>query len=501
LAKQIKKKTISFISFILVFSMVFVGTVSAYASSIIDNQLQGCYTDVDINANPQSIGDKLNVRPPFIIAPLFSEANIFSKITGWVWVYSKVTVKGYDGYFTKITVNKTQETGYMLSICLSDDSARLLVRYANLFIGQTRNILKDYDNPQDFSWSVSKNNVISIDKKTGVVTAVNPGTVVVTARFNGQKTECVVSSINRWIEEETADAETDVVLKSSPTGSNYSVYDVITVSEGTELIAVGDTAQSNGQIYVKVKIGDGYKYGHIKLSDFPGIDYIMTQYHYYDKGYKLRYSDEGSKIKEYASVLDDVMMANFKLKVLSYINPYTSVADECKNESFGEVKPNNLASSCPQTSGHIRGSCLTTENIRSDLKSEFGDGAGNISKVAWTGHIMNNNERSNSDVGIGVVVMTPYGTIDTTSTKAREDRIYTLTHETGHQFGLYDHYCANDVSPITQKCSNKHCSLHYGDFIPHGCIMYERADIENSVYSKLYCNDCKENILNCIKDF
>jgi len=61
---------------------------------------------------------------------------------------------------------------------------------------------------------------------------------------------------------------------------------------------------------MKKKIG-----GFIKLSDFPGIDYLMTQYHYYDQGYNLRFGSASNKIYDNASVLNDVMMAYLRLKV------------------------------------------------------------------------------------------------------------------------------------------------------------------------------------------
>lgn len=485
---MLKRKYRAIISILLCFSLIFGSSASVYSSSFLND-----------GTKIQATEETAKVRFPFTF--IFEDSSILSGLIGLVWYGTKVTIKGYDGNFTEIALNDSIETGYILSFCHGESSAKLLVRYANIFMDQTRNILKDYDNPQDFSWSVSQDGIISIDKNTGVVTPINPGTVVVTAKYNGKSSKCVVSAINRWENQETAKAKKDVVLKSSPANSNYTVYDVITVSKDTEIIAVGDTAQANGQIYVKIKNGDGYKYGHIKLSDFPGIDYIMTQYHYYDQGYNLRFSSASSKIGDYASVLDDVMMANFGLKVCYYIKPYTSVADECKIMIDGKVSSSNLSTACPQTSGHYSGTCLTSDNVRSDLRKQFGGGGGSVSKAVWIGHKMTDNERSNAIVGKGDIVMTPYGTIDKTSAKIREDRIYTLVHETSHQFGVYDHYCADDKKDDNSVCSNKHCSECNGEPIPYGCIMLDRENIENTPYTALYCDDCIRNISNSIKNF
>ena len=184
-------------------------------------------------AEIQAAEETAKIRAPFIIVPIFDDASIFSGIIGFIWVFTKVTIKGYDGNFTEIALNDPKETGYIFSFCHGESSTRLLVKYANIFMDQTRNILKDYDNPQDFSWSVSEDGIISIDKNTGKVTPKKPGTVVVTAKYGGKTNKCVVSTINRWQNQETAKAANDVYLKSSPASSDYTVYDVIKATKGT----------------------------------------------------------------------------------------------------------------------------------------------------------------------------------------------------------------------------------------------------------------------------
>lgn len=489
---MLKRKLKAIISILLCFSLVFSSSALVNSNSFFNG-----------GSEIQATEETAKIRAPFFIVLIFSEPNLFSDIVGYVLIFKEVTIKGYNGNFTEIALKDSEETGYIVSVCHSESSTQLLVRYANIFMDQTRNILKDYDNPQDFSWSVSQDGVISIDKNTGVVTPKKPGTVVVTAKYNGKSNKCVVSAINRWENQETAKAKNNVILKSSPASSSYTVYDVITASKDTELIAVGDTAKANGQIYVKIKDGNGYKYGHINLSDFPGIDYIMFQQHYFDNGYKSRFNDNGIKILQYASVLDDVMMANFGLKVCCYIKPYTSAADKCKKLKYGDDYLDYLSGSCPKTGNHNPDSCLRTIHMRDILLEDKGWGTNVITKAVWTGHIMDGHEPSNSEIFSQTLVFTTANTVlyssGTYSNKSSSDiryySLYEITHETGHQLGLDDGYCYKDI--VNGKCSNKNCFTCRKLPLPN-CIMAQMKSPTNS--TNMFCDDCKEKINSHLKD-
>lgn len=58
-----------------------------------------------------------------------------------------------------------------------------------------------------------------------------------------------------------------------------------------------------------------------------------------------------------------------------------------------------------------------------------------------------------------------------------------------------------DISAITNKCSNIFCATCYIGTIPEGCIMYDRVDVESVTLTEIYCDDCKDTILNCIERF
>ncbi len=469
------------ISFVLCFA-VLIGTVSVGAAA----------------ANmPDAIGDTTKLKFPF--AFFRSEPNLsVSTIKGVLLWTDELTVLGYAGSFVRVELSKNNE-GYVHRLTIKDKRLNIKKQYANIYSG----VLKDdyvqfkFDLDDTVTWSLDKKGIVEVTKynnRSFSVKGLSPGVVKLTVKTKDFKDTCEIACIEKWADTETATAQSDIDLMGVP-GKKYTPE--VTITQGSTIIARGHIPGYSDYVYVS----SGGNWGFIKLSDFPAIKHVMTQYHYYDKGYDLRFSSASSKISDYASVLNDVMMANFGLKVYSYVKPYTSVADECKILLDGKVKAGNISDACPGTGNHKSGTCLTTENVRNDLRKQFGRGGGNISKVVWTGHIMTDNERSNAIVGTGDIVMTPYGTIDKTSAKIREDRIYTLVHETSHQFGVYDHYCAGDKKDDDSVCSNKHCSECSGEPIPYGCIMLDREDIENTSHTALYCDDCIKTISNSIKNF
>lgn len=517
--KFIMTKAISLVLCILV---LFGNITTAYGNSEVDINSQIIYNEnitfSDIfgsfieslfpngKTQIQSKGAVLEVIPPFILVPLHSKASAFSSIESLVFVWSNVTVLGYEGFYTKVRVNNTEKEGYIFKFFLSSDEDFLVKQFDNVYIGKTKSILKDYNNPEDFNWSVSQDGIISLDRETGQITGLKPGTVVVTAKYGNSTDTCIVSSINQWNKTELSSAAKDIVVKSNPDSNNYNNFEKGTISKGESIVARGDMADGSGWIYVS----SGGTWGFIKLSDFPGIDYLMTQYHYYDEGYEKRFGSAESKIYDYASVLNDVMMDLFNLKVCPYVYSYTSVTDQCKIWRYGSVYSGNLSSSCPKNGNHKTDSCLQTGYLREDLKNSFGNGGGTVSKVAWTGHIMtdHDNDRSNSTVGVGTIIITPYKTVQKTSSgyvndssyEIRRDSISTLMHETIHQLGVHDHYCYEDKGGDDGvKCSNKGgCYKCYGNNIKPDCMMMTtKYPTEDSV---LLCNKCKSQVFEYLSN-
>ena len=449
----------------------------------------------------QSKGSTLKVRPPFIIVPIHSKASVFSSIVSWAFVNTKVTVEGYDGNFTRVRVNKTDEQGYIYKLFLTADKSYLVQQFSNVYVGKSKSILKDYDNPEDFTWSVSQEGIISLDKQTGEIKGIKPGTVVVTAKQGSKTNTCVVSSINPWKETETSTAAKNINVRSNPDSDNYKSFDKGTITQGTTIVARGDLADGSDWIYVSDKASTIW--GFIKSSDFPGIDYLFTEYHYYDQGYNIRFGSAENKIYTYASVMNNVMMDLFNLKINPYVYSYTSPADQCKIWRYGSVKSNNLASSCPKSGSHKKESCLTPDALRNDLKDTFSAGNDYIAKAAWTGHIMDGHAMSNSQRNPSfMLIFTTGNTVDknTNQNKSnsliRSRSIYELIHETSHQFGLHDHYCKKNGSP----CSNQYCYSCTRGYSAPRCIMNLPFDTENYDNDDLFCSECTENIITHLSD-
>ncbi len=263
-----------------------------------------------------------------------------------------------------------------------------------------------------------------------------------------------------------------------------------TIPQGAKITAHGDLADGSDWIYVCY--ADAY--GFIHLSDFPGIDYLMTEYHYYDKGYEFRFGSPKTKILSYASVLNDVMMTNFNLKVSPYVKLYISAADNCKNLRYGKVTKDNLASSCPKTDGHNSNSCLTRKSIRTRFIDDVGSGNSVVGRCVWTGHILDGHEGSAAQFPSEIIVFSTANTVNKTSSGTYSNKtdyyiryysLYEIVHETGHLLGLYDGYCFKDKGDA--HCSNEKCYSCNDESIPT-CIMAKRLSPESS--NVLFCNEC-----------
>lgn len=522
------KKLLSFVSIILCVGIIFCTGIHTHALTEVDNTSNSVYTKnkyinniLDFLAcvfgnNPSAsdgIGDVYRIRAPFILTFVWESPDFFSNIKSILLFNAKVRVLDYFGNFTYVEVINQGIKGYIYYFTIDDDrktvedepkdepkrELTLSIKNDNVFVGETNKgrLKATYTGNGAITWTIEPEGYIKRDEKTGVITGIKPGIVTVTASADGLTEKCTVSCINKWKEQETASAQKIITIRANP-GNTYSSKGKI--PKGATITALGDLADGSGWIYIEA---NGI-WGFIQLSDFSGIDYLMTEYHYYDQGYKLRFNSDGSNIYEYASVMNDVMMDLFNLKICPYVSPYTSPADQCKIWRYGSVKSSHLASSCPKTGNHNANSCLTTQALR-DALYDNGKGAGNnvTAKAVWTGHIMDGHAMSNSQrQPTYILVFTTGNTVNSATNQNKSDEwirsrsIYELMHETGHQFELTDHYCKEDGSP----CSNNYCySCRRGYDAPR-CIMNLPFNTENYDNDKLFCSECTTGIITHLND-
>ena len=520
-----KNKLISFISILIGVCIIFSTSVYAHTESEFDNPNYNVYTEngyinnildflICIFGNNKSVSDGINenysIRPPFFLIPFRETPGFLSNIKSFLWIGTKVKVLSYSEDYTYVEVvsnNKNNgEKGYIHYLAISDNrKGELTLSRENdiVYVGQTNKgrLKATYTGNDTLTWSFEPEGYIARDEKTGVVTGIKPGIVTVTASAGNFTKSCTVSCITQWEEKETAKAKKDITVRANP-GSTYPSKGTIT--KGATITASGDLTDGSGWIYVE---GNGV-YGFIHLSDFPGIDYLMTEYHYYDKGYELRFGSAESKIYEYASVMNDVMMDLFNLKICPYVSSYTSPADQCKIWRYGSVKSNNLASSCPKTGNHNSKSCLTTESLRDTLYNK-GKGAGNdlIANTVWTGHIMDGHAMSNSQrYPTYILIFTTGNTVDSSTNKNKSDEwvrsrsIYELMHETAHQLGTNDHYCYG-INQDTGICENNYCDrcVDKKNTFPF-CVMNRPFNTEKYDTSELFCSECEGMIKEHLSD-
>lgn len=479
-----KKRILKIISVLLCFVILF-GYSPIYATA---------------TTQPNATGDTVTIK--FLFAFFRSDASLAVSTIKGIFLYGReVKVLGYSGSFVYVEDSDSKDKGYIHELLLNDKPLNIRQQYVNIYKGATKNdhIKINYDKDGAIEWSLSQSGIVKITKyndRSLSVEGLSPGTVTLTVECDGNKDTCDIACIEQWSDTETATAQTSITVMGTP-GNKYK--GAKTIPEGATITARGNIPSNSDYVYVS----SGDIWGFINLSDFSTIKYMMTEYHYYDEGYKKRFSSPNTKIADYASVLNDVMMANFGLKVCYYIEPYTSAADKCKKWKYNDDYLDYLSGSCPKTENHNPDSCLRTIHMRDVLLEDKGWGTDVITKAVWTGHIMDGHKPSNSESVSQTLVFTTANTVsyssgtysNKSSTNIRYYSLYEITHETGHQLGLNDGYCYKDI--VNGTCSNKNCFTCRKLPLPN-CIMAQIKSPTNS--TNMFCDDCKEKINSHLKD-
>ena len=225
------------------------------------------------------------------------------------------------------------------------------------------------------------------------------------------------------------------------------------------------------------------------------VRYTYSVMHYYDKGHEARFGTSEADIKSYQNVVSEILLQQFGVATLYSVYDYVSCADTCTGTP---VTLSDTTSDC----SHLVNE-KTRLAIRTDLVLQFGAGMNRLTRVAWTGHVLED-RASNSDSLTHTVVMTIGDVIDALGNNLSEAQVksrytYILLHELSHQLGAPDHYCydtsARNCNNPTNDC---HRCDHNGAPAPD-CVMSDwdntlESNIMQGNYEGLYCPQCKSSV-------
>ena len=225
----------------------------------------------------------------------------------------------------------------------------------------------------------------------------------------------------------------------------------------------------------------------------------MKVLHYIDKGYKIRFSGGTVAVSGHQNSVSNILKQLFGLEITGSYSIYTSAADDCKMAKYNQITSGNLSAACTHFPKH-----LTTDALRNKLIKDTGKGTSTTSKVLWTGHVLDGNPRSNSQVSNYSIVMT-LSEVTNSSThenlgsyKVKMESRFNLIHELSHQLGAPDHYCYGRING--NDCANKNCTKCTQHKEPPNCIMTYRYDLAKENINTLYCSSCLATIKAHLKN-
>lgn len=351
--------------------------------------------------------------------------------------------------------------------------------YANATEGSTSVSLKNFEAANTQKWQITQNSngyytIKSLNTQTylGVSSLATNGTSSVISdatSTRGKQWAIIPSNDGRYI------------LMANP---------VAAASNGTIThVLASSSASANSGILTQTYLNTTNLRDEWELYQ---CKYEYTLHHYYDQGYEIRYTDSTStaleKIKNYHNVVAEQYLIRFNLEVIPKYFLFRSVADECK----GTVTVDNLSTPCDHVMEH-----LSSTEIQIAFNRMGAWGTETCTTVFWTGHILKDNALSGSFSPVSyMIIITPATTTDDNYQNESTENIYTesiymLLHETSHQLGAKDHYCAKGYHSLDDLivsgydlCDNTTCDICRNNSDPRACVMTDRYD------GYPHCSDC-----------
>ena len=229
--------------------------------------------------------------------------------------------------------------------------------------------------------------------------------------------------------------------------------------------------------------------------------YTITLVNYYDQGFLERDPNASDTISEINHRVSEICWLNFGLSVNFAIQSYTSCADNCT------AGINELCKHCDQIPQCNNLPCehshTSRNNIEKDLRAQYGAGNTLLTRVAFCGSIVNNNQTS-AAYSSNIVILTTSGRINANNELEPdyiERYISSMTHEIAHRMSAPDHYCNGKYDTASKKyigCKTKDCWRCKNAYsTAPQCIMSEngyvffRGKYDYGLLDELFCEQCK----------
>lgn len=242
--------------------------------------------------------DWFSVFRDFVVAifPVIKMLNIPTTVADaneLMFFASKCTVLGkYDSYaYITFDNGNGERDGFVKYSRLSNapnDFLELSSKTINVWgdgvAYSDKKLITDYNGKGQMVWKVSDENIIDFDDKTGQITGLKPGRVIITATVDGMKETCTVHSLYKWPQSWKTKTNCDTKLYLVE-GTEYKASR--SMQQGTVFEVFGDNGTSDGWAYGKATINGTACWGYVPI-DKVSTKNTISFYNNLNWGYPLK---------------------------------------------------------------------------------------------------------------------------------------------------------------------------------------------------------------------